>query len=374
MQDLVKILIVDDSPEICDILRQSLKEYDVYAFTNSLLALERFEEISPAVCILDYNLDNGSTGFQLLEEFVKRYPPTQIIMITGVLENELMAQALRHGACDFLFKPMNLILFKCAVDKCVDKFILKLENINYQNRLECLVEERTLELKQANKQLGIILQQTVFSLMRTLEIRDPYTMVHQERVSILAAEIAKEMGLDGERIEFIRLSAMLHDLGKIYLPQEILAKPRPLSPAEFELVKTHCKQGYDILKDIPFPHPVAEVIYQHHEKLDGSGYPRELKSPNILLEARILTIADVVEAIASHRPYRPARPIQIAINEITAYIKIKYCEESVNSCISVLNRYDNCLELLFREKCINESGADCGFYSTFNQLSFYDRS
>lgn len=165
-----------------------------------------------------------------------------------------------------------------------------------------------------------ILQKSLEDALRaiayTVEMRDPYTAGHERRVGLLAVEIAREMNLSEEKIHGIHLAASVHDLGKIQIPAEILAKPGKLGDIEFMLMKTHSQAGYDILKDVKFPWPIADIVWQHHERLDGSGYPRGLKDGEILLESRIMAVADVVEAMASHRPYRPALGIETALKEI----------------------------------------------------------
>ena len=160
------------------------------------------------------------------------------------------------------------------------------------------------------------LEQSIHAIADTVEARDPYTAGHQRRVAELAVAIAREMGLTEEKTHGIRLGASIHDLGKIQVPAEILSKPGKLTEVEFMLIKLHPQAGYDILKDIKFPWPIADIVHQHHEKMDGSGYPQGLKNDQILLESRILAVADVTEAMASHRPYRPAQGIDIALHEI----------------------------------------------------------
>lgn len=161
------------------------------------------------------------------------------------------------------------------------------------------------------------LDNAVTAIAATVEMRDPYTAGHQRRVAKLAVAIASEMGLPAEQIEGIRIAGIVHDIGKIHVPAEILSNPGKLSDAEFSIVKTHSQVGYDILRTIDFPWPVAQMILQHHEKMDGSGYPNGLKGEDILIEARILCIADVIESMASHRPYRPGFGIFPALQEIS---------------------------------------------------------
>jgi len=169
---------------------------------------------------------------------------------------------------------------------------------------------------EAKKAMRKSLIGTVVAVARAVGARDPYTAGHQQRVSQLARAIAQEMGLERDRIDGLRLGAIIHDIGKIYLPAEILSRPVKLANIEYELIKSHPQVGYDILKDIPFPWPIAEIAYQHHERLDGSGYPQGLKGEEICLEARIVAVADVVEAICNHRPYRPSLGIGAALEEI----------------------------------------------------------
>lgn len=180
-----------------------------------------------------------------------------------------------------------------------------------------------------------LLNATVQALATTVEMRDPYTAGHQRRVAKLAVAIATEMKLPAERIEGLRLAAEIHDIGKISIPAEILVSPRKLTAAEFEIVKTHSAVGYDILKDIHFLTPVAQIVLQHHERLDGSGYPAGLKQEQILLEARILSVADVVEAMSSHRPYRPGLGVPKALQEISEHKGLLYDSEVVSVCISL---------------------------------------
>lgn len=179
------------------------------------------------------------------------------------------------------------------------------------------------------------LDHAVTAIAATVEMRDPYTAGHQRRVALLATAIAKEMRLDENFAEGLRMAGVVHDIGKIHVPAEILASPAKLTDAEFEIIKTHSKAGYEILKGIDFPWPVAEIVYQHHEKLDGSGYPRGLKGEEILLEARILTVADVIEAMASHRPYRPGFGIFPALQEISRGKNKLYDAAVVEACLKL---------------------------------------
>ncbi|MHC4459115.1 MAG: HD-GYP domain-containing protein, partial [Planctomycetota bacterium] len=169
----------------------------------------------------------------------------------------------------------------------------------------------------------------------TVEMRDPYTAGHQKRVADLACVIAGECGLSEDQIEGIRMAGIIHDLGKISVPAEILSKPSRLTQNEFNLIKEHPEVGYDILKELEFPWPIAKMVLQHHEKFDGSGYPRGLSGEEILIEARVIAVADVVEAMASHRPYRPSKGITKALAEIVKNKGIHYDPEIVDACIKI---------------------------------------
>ena len=187
------------------------------------------------------------------------------------------------------------------------------------------------------KNLQKALNGTVKALANTLESKDPYTASHQRRVVQLACALARELGESLDYIEGIRVMGFLHDLGKIAVPGEILSKPSRLSEYEFNLIKVHPQAGYDILKDIDFPWPVALAVLQHHERLDGSGYPHGLLGHDIIPEAKILAVADVVEAIASHRPYRPALGIDQAIEEIFQYQGVLYDPAVVQACLRLFS-------------------------------------
>ena len=180
---------------------------------------------------------------------------------------------------------------------------------------------------------------TVELLTATLERRDPYTAGHQQRVADLSCAIAEEMGFDDHFIDGLIMGGQIHDLGKIAVPSDILSKPGKLSDAEFAIIKEHPGVGYEILRKIEFPWPLADMIHQHHERLDGSGYPQGLAGDEIIMEARILAVADVVEAMASHRPYRPALGVEKALQEIETHKGITYDAKVVDACLK-----------LFREK------------------------
>ncbi|OGP55495.1 MAG: hypothetical protein A2Y65_12265 [Deltaproteobacteria bacterium RBG_13_52_11] len=179
------------------------------------------------------------------------------------------------------------------------------------------------------------LEKTIIAIAAVTEIRDPFTAGHQKRVTKLACAIAEEMGLPKGKNERLRLAAIVHDIGKIHIPTEILIKPTQLSEPEFTIIEAHPQIGHDILYGITFSRPIAKIVLQHHELLDGSGYPQGLSGDEIVVEARILAVADVVEAMLSNRPYRPAHGIEGALEEILHNKGALYDSEVVDACSRV---------------------------------------
>ncbi len=203
-----------------------------------------------------------------------------------------------------------------------------IENITLRKIAE---EERETSIKRIRTALGATIQ----ALAVTAETRDPYTAGHQRRVADLARTIATKLGLAADQIDGIRLAGTIHDLGKISVPAEILSMPRKLTEIEFSLIKTHSQKGFDILKDIEFPWPIAQMVLEHHERIDGSGYPNGLYGKDLSIEARIIAVADVVEAIASHRPYRPGFGIAVALDEIVKGKGVIYDSEVAEVCLKL---------------------------------------
>jgi HD-GYP domain-containing protein (c-di-GMP phosphodiesterase class II) len=201
-------------------------------------------------------------------------------------------------------------------------------------------------LKETLESLRKAVGATIQVMVSAVETRDPYTAGHQLRSADLARAIATEMGLPQDRIDGIRMAGSIHDIGKLSIPAEILSKPTKLSALELTLIKEHARQGYEILKGVESPWPLAEIVHQHHERMDGSGYPRNLKGEEILIEARILAVSDVVESMASHRPYRPALGIEAALEEIVKNKGILYDDAVADACLR-----------LFREKGFELEGA-----------------
>ena len=206
----------------------------------------------------------------------------------------------------------------------------------YKDKLERLVDLRTAELGEANSRLSRSLLGVVDAMGKVVESRDPYTAGHQRRVASIASTIARRLGLSEDDVEGVRIAGLVHDIGKIAIPAEILTKPARLNKLEFRMVQTHPDAGYDMLQSIDFPWPVADMVRQHHERMDGSGYPKGIKGDEILIGARCLAVADVVEAISSHRPYRPGLGLEEARRELETNKGTSYDPQVVDVCISMM--------------------------------------
>ena len=226
----------------------------------------------------------------------------------------------------------------CELNAAVIQWKGKPATLNFLNNI---TERRKSEeeLKQTLESLRKSIGATIQTMVSAVEMRDPYTAGHQLRVADLACSIAAEIGLPQDKIDGIRMAGSIHDIGKLSIPAEILSKPTKLTDIEFSLIKEHSRSGYEMLKDVESPWPLAQIVYQHHERMNGSGYPRNLKGNEILIEARIMAVADVVEAMASHRPYRPGLGIEVALEEIEKNKGIFYDDAVADACLR-----------LFREK------------------------
>lgn len=335
-QDSGGIVIVDDNADNLHVLGGMLQQagFKVRPALSGEMALPAIRTIPPDLILLDIRMP-GMDGYEvcarLKADAHSRDIP--IIFISALQETEDKLAAFRAGGVDYISKPFQ-------IEEVLARVRAHVQLQRMRRDLEGLVAERTRELQAAVDSLresrrlyGRVMEQTIQAMALTIEKRDPYTAGHQQRVSLLATAIAGEMGLPADRVEGLRLGAAIHDIGKIHLPAEVLSRPGRLSEIEFALIKTHAEVGHDIVAEVDFPWPVAEMILQHHERLDGSGYPRGLRGDAIIVEAQILAVADVVEAMASHRPYRAAQGIDQALAEIRRGAGTIYSPEIVAACL-----------------------------------------
>jgi putative two-component system response regulator len=319
------ILVVDDEAPIRHMLKRTLSGigYTCTLAADALEARKCLDSQPFEIALCDVNMP-GESGIDLARHIGSEYKDTAVIMLTGVDEPKTADAAIEAGTYGYIIKPFNPNELIINIRNALRRRKLEITNRMYRQDLEQMVEERTVKLQGA-------LEGIIQAMARTVESRDPYTAGHQQRVADLAAAIAIEMNIPKDQIKGIRMGGMIHDLGKISVPAEILSKPGRLKEIEFSLIKTHPKIGYDIIADIEFPWPIAQIMLQHHERMNGSGYPQGLSGEDILLEARILCVADVVEAMASHRPYRAALGIDVALDEIKKNKGVFYDSEVVDA-------------------------------------------
>lgn len=306
------ILAVDDTPASLRLLTEILaaEGYMVRSAINGELALHAAIAQPPKLILLDVNMP-GMDGFEVCQH-LKQEPSLRevpVIFVSALSEMPDKLKGFEIGGVDYVTKPFQR-------EELLARVQTHLQLYKLTHHLEEMVVERTRSLMESKEQLKETLLKSVSAVAAMVELRDPYTAGHQQRVAKIATAIATDLGLAETQIEGINLASVVHDVGKISIPSEILSKPGQLSDLEFSLIKQHPEMGYEILKEIEFPWPIAETVRQHHERLDGSGYPHGLKEGNILLEARILMVADIIEAMASHRPYRAGLGMDKALSEI----------------------------------------------------------
>lgn len=354
-----RFLVIDDSENDREVIKAIIRDtfagcaVDCAASGSEGLVMAAAGE--PDVIILDVVMPDID-GFEICRLFKKdaRFLDVPVLMATSMRQTrERRTAALEAGAEAFLSKPIDAQELTAQLRAMLKIRHAAVANRAERERMEQLVLERTRELADSKLALlGILedLQQenetrrkreeelrktltaTVQIMSTAIETRDPYTAGHQRRVAHLARAIALDMGMQEDRVEGLYLAAQIHDLGKISIPAELLSMPRKLTDIEFALLKTHSRAGFDIVKDIDFPWPIARIILEHHEMMDGSGYPEGKTKDDILPESRVLAVADCVEAIASHRPYRPALGIEVALAEVAAKAGVKYDESVVAAC------------------------------------------
>ena len=390
-----KILILEDSNSQAQKLRDLLasKGYTVTRAVDGLDGLYMLADLKPDLVISDVEMPRLN-GFEFCSTMKNdlELNTVPIILLTSMSARKDLIQGLNAGADYYLTKPysearllsMIELIFsswnyksngnavqeleiapigtkekiRAKPEQIINFLFSTHENLISNNReliqarqallsvnndLEEIVREKTLSLEKeieerekANNALKNILGGTVGALARAVELRDLYTAGHQQRVAEISCRIGEKLSLSRDHLEGLRVMGLLHDIGKIIVPAEILTKPSKLNDYEFLCIKAHPQAGFDIVKDIDFPWPVAKGILQHHERLNGSGYPLGLSGPETILEARILAVADVFESMSSHRPYRPAFSIEVALQELTDHQGNLYDSKVVEAAVSVL--------------------------------------
>jgi len=304
-----RLLVVDDEESYRMLLKNMGEHFGITceAAAGAQEALEMLRRSAFDLVLSDIRM-RGMDGLTLMRQAQKEFPQLDFIIMTGFAPDYSYSEIIAAGAADFIAKPFQVGELEAKLDRITrEKLVLR--------------------------QLQETLMEIVEVLTSALEIRDPYTAGHQRRVARLAQAIAAEMGLPEPTLTAIRMTGLVHDIGKISVPSQILSKPNQLKLAEIGLIRQHSEVGYEILRKAHFPWPIARIVHQHHERLDGSGYPQQLTEENILLEAKILAVADVVEAMSSHRPYRPAIGLATALEEIGRHQGRLYDRGVVQACL-----------------------------------------
>ena len=321
------ILIVEDDGIIATHFQYMLtgRGYNVLAPVASgeeaiLVAAAR----QPDLVLVDIELAGEMNGITAAGH-IRAAADVPVIFLTAYSEDKLLQQAKAIAPYGYLVKPVPERELAATVEMAL-----------HRHTLDRRLKESEAKLRESLEQVRRAVETTIQVLVMAVEVKDPYTAGHQRRSTDLARTIATEMGLPPKQIEGLRMAGVIHDIGKITLPTEILSKPTNLSNIELSLIREHVRLGYDILKDVESPWPLAEVLLQHHERMDGSGYPRGLKGKEIIIEARILAVADVVEAMASYRPYRPALGMDAALEEIEKNSGVLYDPIAVETCLRLI--------------------------------------
>ncbi len=325
------ILVIDDSPSVVAQITAMLKGagYKVRSAPSGEEGLAAAAACPPDLVLLDVGMP-GMNGYQVCAR-LKAQAGTRdvpVIFVTAMSDTDDKVRGFELGAVDYLTKPFQR-------EELLARVRTHLELYRLRYHLERAVEERTAELRASEAKLHTSLLDAVAVLAAAAELRDPYTAGHMRRVAQIASAIARELRLPDEQAEGLHVAALVHDIGKIKVSLEILDKVGPLTRAERLQLNEHVNAGYEILSAIDFPWPVANIVRQHHEHLDGSGYPLGLKGDGILKEAKILAVADTVDGLMSSRPWRPGRNIEAVLDLLTARRGVQFEERAVDACVRV---------------------------------------
>lgn len=315
-RSITRLLVVDDEPEIRAVLRELLSErYECSVAASAEDALRMLRDDHFTLIISDIMMP-GMSGLEMIPHVNSLSPETLVVMISGVQTIESAIKALRAGAFDYVMKPFDLRQVEVVVRRAIDYYELRETKRRYENHLEELVGQRTKELDAALESVEDAYRSTLKALAQALETRDAETHGHSERVVTFSLRLGVELNLKREQIKSLEFGSLLHDIGKIGVPDAILRKPAQLTVQEWENMRQHPLHGQNILRDIQFLEGAEKVVAQHHEKWDGSGYPLGLKADEIDLNARIFAVADAFDAMISDRVYRAGRSYAEASAEL----------------------------------------------------------
>ena len=313
-----RILIVDDDESVRDVISVLLKEEGYHCVTapGAEAALDIAGHEDTPLVISDMKMP-GRDGLWLLEKFREQFPDTSVIMLTGFGDTEAAVDCLRRGAVDYLLKPPKLTDLIRAIERALAKRRIELARKRYQKKLERKVRDRTTELRHALKDIASTYQNTLLALVSALDAREHETSDHSQRVVEYTSAIAARLSIRGLELDEIGRGALLHDIGKIGVPDAVLLKPGKLTPEEWVEMRKHPDIGHQMIEPIKFLATPATIVLSHQERYDGQGYPRRLHREEIHIGARIFSVADTLDAMTSDRPYRKGTSFANAITEIT---------------------------------------------------------
>jgi len=339
-----RILVVDGEVAIRKIVSSALKadDYTCQECSSGLDALRVLENDGPFLLVL-YDLTmKDLDGIAFLEKAKLVSPDTPLVTMASISDISIALAAIRDGAYDYLLKPFEREQLLSTVSRALENYRLKLENRTYHSSLESLVKARTDQLQEAMHNLERSYDITLDVLGEAMNVNHSETGGHSRRVSLFSIAIAQAMGLHRERIATIARGAFLHDIGKMAIPAQILLKPGQLDPSESALVMEHPYRGYQIVRKVPFLAEAAEIVYSHHERFNGEGYPRCLRGQQIPLGARIVAVANALDSILSDLPYRPARSLNAARSEIKEWSGRQFDPEIVKAFLEIPDKvWDN---------------------------------
>jgi cyclic di-GMP phosphodiesterase len=312
-----RVLIVDDESSSRKVLAIMLEQEGLFCKTGAgaAEALEILDREHFNAIIADLQMP-GFSGLQLLAEVRRRFPEMAFLLGTGVDDVRVGVQAMREGADDYLVKPFQCDVVLACLDRAFRKKRLEREVENYRHHLEKMVADQTQQLRAAFRQIESSYSNTLAALGAAIDLRDSPTAGHSHRVFLYSTEVARALNLTEHQLTIIGFGALLHDIGKLAIPDGILLKPGPLTAEEHAVMQKHAQLGYEMVKGIEFLAEPAEIILTHHERCDGSGYPRGLRAEDIPIGAKIFAVADTVDAMTSDRPYRAALPLPAAQQQI----------------------------------------------------------
>ena len=336
-ESTARILVVDDEPEIVAFIRELLvtRGYEVLGLSNSIEASSHLDSFHPDLCVLDFHMPQRS-GAELLDIIKQHDSRIEVIFLTAQDETSLAVDLMKRGALDFLLKPVELNQLLLSIGRAIEHRSLIMENENYRLRLEQLVLEKTKALNEALTSLKHVHSATLDALSMALDFRDQSTSGHSRRVADLTMGAADTMGIKDAALVQIEHGALLHDIGKLKIPDSILWKPAKLDEDEWTVMRRHAEYGFEFLTNIEFLKGAADIVYSHHEKYDGTGYPRGLRGEQIPFGARVFSIVDTVDAMIYKRPYNHPVSFREAAAEVRRCAGTQFDPELVDRTLAFL--------------------------------------